>query len=117
MLEARCMQCCVQDQISPSKSPRSPNSPLIRRQFTNWRQKEASDTSTALAISALPLMGIVDWSWRDTVMRTGEQGRIGSQFLDTFSLLQAAQSHGHQRNKRRRHCQPRKRNISLWFKQ
>src|SRR5271170_4540074 len=50
-------------------------------------------------------------------MQIGEQGRTGSQFLDMFSLLQAAQSHGHRRNKRRRLCQPRKRNISPWYKQ
>src|SRR5436305_15161939 len=50
-------------------------------------------------------------------MQIGEQGKTGSQFLDMFSLLQAVQSHGHQRNKRRRHCQPQKRNISPWYKQ
>src|SRR5271170_1752783 len=50
-------------------------------------------------------------------MQIGEQGKTGSQFLDMFSLLQAAQSHGRQRNKRRQLCQPQKRNISPWYKQ
>jgi len=72
--EVRCnAQCCAQGQISSLKSPRSPNSPPIRRQFRNRRQKEASDISTAPAISLLPLMEIVDRSWR-AVTQTGEQG-------------------------------------------
>src|SRR5208282_2495206 len=60
----------------------------------------------------ITLMGSVDWSWRDTAMQTGEQGRTESRSLDTFSLSQAAQSHGPRRSRPRRHYQQRKRNIS-----
>src|SRR5437762_7576148 len=116
MLEAKCTECCAQGRISPMRSPRSPNSPPTHRQFMNRQQNESSDMSMAPATSALPLTEIMDWFWKDTAMQIGEQGRTENRFLDTFSLLQAAQSHGPQRSRPRRHYQRRKRNIWHSFK-